>query len=190
MAAVATTLNITGTSPYMRTFPFTGERKPDQPLREIICTLLSAQVALTGAGDNQLVYINIELPPAKAYRCVQALVQLRATVAGTFGFQAALGGLYQNDETAPTVRIPIEFQSSALAMINVDIESRFYSATTDLPRVILAPATPAGQNFLQLSAYNNTANDTAYLVNFYARFFEYEPGMVHEWAINQLQPVC
>ena len=192
MAEVTTTFTVNSTSSFMRFRSFTNSLGiADAPAREAICAINAGAIPLTGVGDNQLLVVDVNLPLSKSYRVAGVFFRINAIAGAAHGFANQIAGSFKNKAIVAEgdgMMVPIEWVTQGTAVQGSDIDGRYYSPA-DLPGILLSPEAPGDAVSLHVEALNSTANDTAYLLRFFARFLEYDPAVALDWSVNRQVPV-
>ena len=196
MAQVQTLFTITDLTDFMRFRSFTQDPRfswPDIPLREAWCNIDAGDIPLTGVGDNQQLVINIDLPSGRAYRMVETFFRINSVAGSANNWKPSMGALYRNEASGAastqgkSITVPIEMFSRSAQVTGGNINARFYSSV-DLPSLLWTPATPDDNVSLHIEGYNTQANDAAYTLRFFCRFYEYEVGRASNWGTNRAIP--
>lgn len=179
--------------PTLRPFAFSGLPATDRelsyaPSREIRC-YLDDTIAATGAGDNQRMNVIISLLQGFAYCLVDFSLTIEAAVGATHHFPASCFVNWYNAVSTPGVGLTMEAVSDNLTYRSTNNqESRTYRIPV-VPKAILLPSGPSDQDQFRCESVNQTANDTAYTVSFFARFLEFSVEQAHNWQANTPQSV-
>ena len=192
MATVLTSLN-----PTQRPTTYAGAasiRREDSaiPVDEIEFSSKFSQVATPGAGNNQGLAIACAPPRNFAYVLSQIFLELRTSGASTNNWPNVITGTLGNSSvTAQTdFLVPFELVSNGAGLLQSDAgaESKVYCPSR-APGQVIVPRLPGATAYLSIQSYNSTANDVAYLVNFYARFLMFTIDQVRNYQVSYPTPV-
>jgi len=170
--------------------PFTYSVRVREPLawrpaREIRAVAIAASIASTGVGDNQSLLIDVDLPKNYAYSILEAYLSLHS------GSSAMNWGLnvfaeWAGAATVSRTLFPLNFVSpgtvtraagaTIYATRNYDLQAT--------PKVLILPETNAAQVHFHVSTYNATSNDVLYLVDFVARFQQWDLRAANDAGVN------
>lgn len=187
MALTTTTVN-----PTLEPFPYAGmpERQRGQtpiPSREMRCYTRDKSITAGGAGNEQRLVVQLDLPPNYAYVLVDLSCMLG--LAGSINWDAVIQGYLQDGLTTVKSRIPMELFSHGITEYTAAGSERRVWIPEDIPRATLIPSVAGEQVRLHLETINSTQNDGAASFTFYARFLEFTIEQAHHWQVNTPEPV-
>lgn len=152
---------------------------------------IKGTVLLSGAGDNQRVNVTCDCPPNFAYALQSCYMAIEAQTAATdIGFPDMCEVKIQNAnaETDATQLIPFELISSGQAGTRATNTFRKSYGPRNLASVIVIPL--VGDNVSMTADFvNQTANDQAYEIYFYARFLRFTIDQANHYRVNSPIPV-
>lgn len=159
------------------------------PLREVRVVALQASIAATGAGDTSLISVKRSMPGNQSYVLTDLAVGLYPiTAAATNNYDnVAPGYLSDSDDgTTRTWAEYIETVSAGAGWINPggDGEVKIYGASCPIPKQQVRPSVSGQEPLLEWAVYNDTANDGAYLLDFFARFLVFDLQASRRAAAN------
>lgn len=187
----------TDITPAPMVVPFGGlpdvDRAPTAiPRAEVRFQSLAAAVAAPGAGDNQLVRIICNLPTNYSYVLIECYASIDTVVTGTNNFDNRADLFIVDDASGVNrqYRIRIPFTADGAVIFSSGVQTKNYAAHHfDLPRVTILPQPPGTAPQLFATLNNQTDNDIAYQVNFFARFLQYSVRQATLSGVNAPQPV-
>lgn len=190
MAAVTTTI-----TPTQSVFSLAGFREPaaeNSYLARGLLSLVSQDdaIAAVGAGDNQFLQANINLPPNFAYVLLDFVISIKMNAAGTINwgnnaelsmFNGVAGGTRTQD-------IPIGLFSNGVAHVATSNRELKIYKPWHIPTVPVKPANGMEQVSLNLQFFNETANDAAATIDLWGSFLQYDINQVHNVGVNSPIP--
>jgi hypothetical protein len=191
MAIVTTTITPTGVP-----FPYAGLSDPLRQFTqgaqsETIFQEVATDIPASGAGDNRRISLICTLPRNFAFAVVDCQIALEGETAATSNtWPAAFQLKIQNaaNETDSTSLIPIELLSGGESGTRSTDDRRRTWTPTKLPGAVVIPAVGDSVALL-LDVINQTANDQAYDLYFYARFLQFTIEQSNHWQVNSPVPV-
>ncbi len=187
----------TAITPTQRLFPFSGYEdnqgnRSNFPRGEIWLTALGESITLSGVGDTQIVSLSSALPVNFAWCLVDMDMKISATVGDTYGFDLDFE-CRVSDSTSTPLRtffsnIGLHSEGVNAAGSAGTVEEAVYHAPAGLFKGVILPATPAQQVELFLRGFNSTTNQGAYLLDFTARFLQFDIVQAHDLHVNNAIP--
>lgn len=190
MAVVTTTV-----TPVVSIDPYTGvdellQNRSDFPRSEIRHTRRDVTIAATGVGDNQFVSISGNMPQNFAYCLTDLFFSLESAAGNTNNFDTTIAfGLIDSLSTGSARTWELHLPNlGSIAVKDADQKQIMAYHFQVMPSMVMSP--PTGHQIgYELSAFNGTANDGAYLGNFYARFQQFDINQTINAAVNRQTPV-
>lgn len=189
MAVITTSI-----TPSLKVFPYSGVPellldRSDFPRSEIEFKVLNGAIALTGVGDSMFVALACVLPLNYAYTLSDFFLTIHSAAGATNNFNTALT-LFINDDVLGLVRtyeifLPNESTSAMFGATMIDTKTY---CITCFPTQLLKGET-GGQIELSIQGTNETTNDTAYTLDFFARFQQFDVNQAQNADVNRQTPV-
>jgi len=191
MAVVTTTI-----TPVEFNFPFSGYTEPLAEASGIArgetrFSAPSTTIAATGAGDNQKIECTISLSNSFAWVLVDLSLFLQNEAAAgdnnfNDGIQCFLadGPSTSNRTLVHHVGLQASSQSSSG---NTGKGGQVYRMFAPYQGLLVSPTGQSPELFF--GAFNKTANDTAYVAVFNARFLKYDVAQANNVRVNSAMPV-
>lgn len=188
MATVTTSI-----TPAVRTFPFAGYREPEAEdtgaaRGQLFAFATNTEVAASGVGDNQRILVSLAFPGNFAYVMCDLSMNVRAATGGTYGFP--LNGELDIIDATGGGQIQMGLNAAAVSIGSATVatsEGATYKPFNPWCGLFANEAT--GTATMRGALFNTTANDTAYNVDFMARFLVYGFEQMHHLAVNSSIPV-
>lgn len=176
-------------------FPFTGIIEPNNIQSLAARSVVTAQVdnqsiAASGAGDNQQLQINVDLPSNFAYAVLDFCMSITGVAsAGTYNWSQG-GSLVLRDALAGAnskVEVPLGLEGGTAAPFDATGDSTMTYKPWCAFKGIIIPL-PGDQVRAQTTLFNETANDIAYVVDMYSRFLQFDIAQANDYAVNSPIP--
>lgn len=184
-------VDTTTITPTITATPFAGYTQSNVDTvgaRGVIEASVSAvSIPAPGAGDNQLLKLNITLPPNFAYSMVDYCLELRSS-SSVFNWQDN-SVLQINQNTAGNgVSRPVGLKSTGTGLIGSTPQASAYYVPV-CPTTALFRGINADSPFIQADFFNSTANDVEYFVLLYSRFLQFDIEQLRNLEVNSPIPV-
>lgn len=185
---------ITSITPSVDVFPFKGyfdldADKTAAARAEVKVFWDNEAVALVGAGDNQLVKVQVNLPRNFAYCLVDAAVAIKKSAATTYNFDLTAESQFSDATTVAnrTVEASMRFDASAVGTIDDGgLEGAIYHPAQIFSGVLIPQQ--QSQCVFIWRVFNSTANDTAYTCGGNLRFLQFDISQANHLAVNSAIP--
>lgn len=139
------------------------------PIGEIRLAALGQTIPNPGAGDNQRLEVAASLPANYTYVLTDVMLRILRNTAGTNQWGQSVECLWRNAASGQTTESAIElFNRNVIQVGGTNVPERIYTADK-LPSYVTPPASMGDQVSMFLDVVNQTANDGAYTVHFFAR---------------------
>ncbi len=188
MAIVRTTI-----TPAAQLFSYSGlnlnQANDYSPRGEVRFNFDGEAIALTGAGDNQQVFVDLRLPFNFAYIMSDGFVALDGPDASVNNFGLVAHASFNNAAGGTiTQSIPLQWTSAGDVVITTAAKERKTYVNTLAATGVLVPE-PGDQNALFWQITNGTANDAAYAAKGYFRFLQFDISQAYHFRVNSPVPV-
>lgn len=156
------------------------------PHREIRAVSIANSIAAPGAGNNQHFTITVTLPAQFGYRILEAWLAIHSGTVTQLNWRQQVYAELAGATGATRSLIPLNFHypaaevgggGNAVDQLRDASGTPFANMSYELesvPSMIVLPETPSDQVRFFVEAYNPTANDILVLVDFQARFLQYD----------------
>lgn len=161
------------------------------PRGHIDVSVEQGAIALSGAGDNQLVVLSVSLPANFAYALVNLSMSIRANSGSLLvDFNDDASFRWENGSgTARTIVDDVAMTANGVStMASAPLGLKIWSHGA-LPNYVMSPANSSAQVGFTAHVFNPNVEDQAYLFNFYAKFLQFDIEQTLHYAPNAPIPV-
>ena len=163
----------------------TLREKTIYPRAEVRFALSDAAIAPTGAGDNQGLAIDCRTPRNFAYVLAEFYMKITALSGSVVNFE--MPAITISDSNAGDNNYDLPIQPSiqmGKTLSNIAVQSYVLEKGKIPNTILIPPSNSSGVANLSLRAYNATANDIGYQLDFYGRFIQFDITQAFSAPIN------
>ncbi len=187
---------ITAPVPLITYQPYAGIADVDAvvtsiPRGHVEVSTFGAAIALSGAGDNQLLRMSVSLPVNFAYAMVDIMASIQASAGLLVDFEDdALMRLEDGLLTARTVIYDLQMTATGVGTIGSGpLGIKVYAPVHSVPNLIIKPSGPTQPVSFLFQVFNPNVEDIAYTFNFYAKFLRFDIDQTLHFGVNAPVPV-
>lgn len=188
MATTATTL-----TPEGKNFPLIGLTRYDYPSNyiprsELLFTIQAGAVTVAGAGEDQRLIVNCNLPRGWAYVLLEASMRVGGVDVADWD-DCATCELYDDNGSGLNKKFiaHMQFCTDGISHTSTTLPQKTYALAHAIGKVFKCDGSSFGR--FQTIIMNTTVDGTVMAVDLYARFARFDLEQAHHYAVSTTVPV-